>query len=324
MKKRLWLIRLIGIILLIFVVARVDLSSVASTITKVNLWYLALAIALNIPLIFFKSWRWQSLLKMQDVDYGLRQAFPAYLSGIYLGLVTPGRLGEFSRVLYLTNDKELSLGEAFSSVLVDRLCDIYLLVIVSCFGFITFSPAGETILAVIVPLLLIAISILFLSRRLGKRLTGLVYKVKLFERFRRKIDTSVDQFYWGVERITRRKLVFPLLLTLAAYGIYFSQCYLLVLSLNLPLSFFYVAICMAVASLVALIPISISGIGTRDATLIALFSLQNIAAESALSYSLLVLFTFYICGGVMGAVAWQIKPLRTVQQKRSTGEQYKR
>lgn len=320
MKKRLWLIRLIGIILLIFVITRVDLSSVASTITKVNLWYLALAIALNFPLIFFKAWRWQSLLKMQDVDYGFRQAFPAYLSGIYLGLVTPGRLGEFSRVLYLTNDKELSFGEAFSSVLVDRLCDIYMLVIVSCFGFIAFSLAGEAKLAVIAPLLLIAISILLLSRRIGKRLMRVLYKVKLFKRFERRINTSVDQFYWGVERLTGRKLVFPLLLTLAAYAIYFSQCYLLVLSANLSLSFFYVAICMAVASLVALIPISISGIGTRDATLIALFSLQNIAAESALSYSLLVLFTFYICGGAMGAVAWQIKPLRTVQQKRSTDE----
>lgn len=314
MKKRFWLIRLFGILLLIFLLTRVDLSSIASAITKVNLWYLAAVIVLTPPGIFFRSWRWQSLLKMQGITYPLRQAFLACLSGFYLGLATPGRLGEFAKVLYLTDDKELPFGKAFSSVLVDRLFDIYLLVIVGGFGLISFSLLGETILAVIVLLLLLAISLLILSRRIGQRLIGVVYKAKILSRFKGRIDTFVDQFYWGVERLTGRKLVFPLLLTLAAYATLFSQCYLLALSLNLPLSFFYVAICMAVATLVALIPVSVCGIGTRDITLIALFSLQDIAYESALSYSLLVLFTLYIFTAVMGAIAWQTKPIRTAAE----------
>ena len=314
MKKRFWLIRLFGILLLIFLLTRVDLSSIASAITKVNLWYLAAVIVLTPPGIFLRSWRWQFLLKMQGITYPLRQAFLACLSGFYLGLATPGRLGEFAKVLYLTDDKELPFGKAFSSVLVDRLFDIYLLVIVGGFGLISFSLLGETILAVIVLLLLLAISLLILSRRIGQRLIGVVYKAKILSRFKGRIDTSVDQFYWGVERLTGRKLVFPLLLTLAAYATLFSQCYLLALSLNLPLSFFYVAICMAVATLVALIPVSVCGIGTRDITLIALFSLQGIAYESALSYSLLVLFTLYIFTAVMGAIAWQTKPILTAAE----------
>ena len=322
MKKRLWLIRLFGILLLIFLLTRVDLSSIASAITKVNLWYLAAVIVLTPPGIFLRSWRWQSLLKMQGVTYPLRQAFLASFSGFYLGLATPGRLGEFAKVLYLTDDKELAFGEAFSSVLVDRLCDIYFLVIVGGFGLISFSLVGlisfsllgETILAIIVLLLLLAISLLLLSRRIGQRLIGVVYKTKVLRRFEDRIDASVDQFYWGLERLTGRKLVFPLLLTLAAYAILFSQCYLLALSLNLPLSFLYIAICMAVATLVALIPVSLCGVGTRDITLIALFSLQGIAYESALSYSLLVLLTLYIFTAVMGAIAWQTKPMLTAAE----------
>ncbi len=322
MKRSLWLIRFIGIILLIFILTRVELSSIAYTVTKVNLWYLALAIILTLPLVFIKSWRWQFLLKIQGITYPLRQAFPAYFSGIYLGLATPGRLGDFARVLYLTNDKKLPFGEAFSSVLADRLCDIYLLVIVGGFGLIAFSLlGGGTISAVIVLLLLLVISLLLLNRRIGKGLMGLVYRARVFRKFEERIDTSVDQFYWGVERLTGRKLVSPLLLTIAAYAIYFGQCYLLTLSLNLPLSFFYVATCMAVAVLIAMIPVSIAGIGTRDATLIALFSLQGVTAESALSYSLLVLFTFYICVGAMGAIAWQIKPLHIAQEKQSANGQ---
>lgn len=318
MKIRLWLIRLIGIILLIFILTRVDLSSVASTITKVNLWYLTAAVIIIIPSILLKSWRWQLLLKMQRVDYGLKQAFPAYFGSIYLGLFTPGRLGEFARILYLTNDKELPVGGAFSSVLVDRLFDIYLLVAVGGYGLIAFSLLGEgTMLAVTIVALLVVISLLLLNRRIGKGLIGTVYRAKVFNRFGGRIKTSVDQFYSGLERLANRKLVFPLLLTLATYALYFGQCYLLALSLNLPLSFLYITICMAVAVLITMIPITIAGIGTRDATVIALFSLQGIASESALSYSLLVLFAFYICAAVMGAIVWQIKPIRVSKGKQS-------
>lgn len=311
MKNRLWLIRLIGIILFIVILTRIDLPSLSSSIAKAYLWYLALAIALNLPVVFLKSWRWHFLLKMQGTDYGLRRAFPAYLSSTYLGLATPGRLGELGRVFYLTNDKKMSFGGAFSSVLVDRLFDIYLLLLVGGYGFIAFSLLGvRMILSVIVLALLLVLPLLLLSKGIGKGLIGLAYQARLLGRFEEKIGYSADQFYSGLDRLTKPSLIFPLLITLAAYAIFFAQCYLLALSLNLPLSFLDIGIYMAVANMVTLIPVSIAGIGTRDATLIALFSLQGLSAESALSYSLLVLFTFYICGAIMGAIAWQIKPIR--------------
>ena len=311
MKTRPWLLRLLGIILFIFILAGIDLSSVFSTVTKVSPWYLATAVVLNIPMVFLKSWRWQSLLKMQGVAYPLRQAFPAYLSGIYLGLATPGRLGELGRLFYLTGDKELSLGGASSSVLVDRLFDVYLLLLVGGYGLIAFSVLPETIILPVIALtLLLACPLLLLSKRVGKGLIGLVFRARLLVRFQEKMGTSADEFYSGVGSLAKPRLILPLLITLAAYAVFFAQCYLLALSLNLPLSFIDIAVYMALANLVALIPVSIAGIGTRDATLIGLFSLQAVSAESALSYSLLVLFAFYVCGAAMGAISWQIKPIR--------------
>ncbi len=66
---------------------------------------------------------------------------------------------------------------------------------------------------------------------------------------------------------------------------------------------------MAISNLISFIPISISGLGTRDATLIYLFSLISLKPELAVSYAFLVFITFFVCGGLMGAVAWWIKPL---------------
>jgi uncharacterized membrane protein YbhN (UPF0104 family) len=49
---------------------------------------------------------------------------------------------------------------------------------------------------------------------------------------------------------------------------------------------------MAISNLISFIPISISGLGTRDATLIYLFSLIDLTPELAVSYAFLVFITF--------------------------------
>lgn len=65
---------------------------------------------------------------------------------------------------------------------------------------------------------------------------------------------------------------------------------------------------MAISNLISFIPISISGLGTRDATLIYLFSLIGLKPELAVSYAFLVFVTFFFCGGLMGAIVWFVKP----------------
>jgi len=60
-----------------------------------------------------------------------------------------------------------------------------------------------------------------------------------------------------------------------------------------------------------LLPISISGIGTRDAVIIAYLGSLGITAEGAFGFSLLITLMFYTSGGLMGLAAWWLKPLST-------------
>jgi hypothetical protein len=59
------------------------------------------------------------------------------------------------------------------------------------------------------------------------------------------------------------------------------------------------------------LPISISGIGTRDAVIITYLGSLGIPAEGALGFSLLISLMFYTGGGLMGFAAWWLKPLPT-------------
>jgi hypothetical protein len=98
-------------------------------------------------------------------------------------------------------------------------------------------------------------------------------------------------------------------LTLLAYAIFFGQARLLAVALDLEVGIVYLAVCLSVAGVITLLPISFSGLGTRDAILIALFAPLGLAAEQAVAFSTLFFLTFYVGGGIIGAVAWQLKPL---------------
>ena len=75
------------------------------------------------------------------------------------------------------------------------------------------------------------------------------------------------------------------------------------------IDFMTITLFIAISRLIGLIPISISGLGTRDATLIYLFSLIGLKPELAVGYSFLIFVTFFIFNGIIGSVAWWIKPL---------------
>ena len=66
---------------------------------------------------------------------------------------------------------------------------------------------------------------------------------------------------------------------------------------------------MAISNLISFIPISISGLGTRDVTLIFLFSMISLKPELAVSYALLVFIAFFIVVELFCAVAWWLRPL---------------
>ncbi len=306
-KAYVWII---GLVIFGFILIKVNIPDILAIFSEIRIFYIVLALFLIVPLIAMKAYRWQYLLKMQDIDYSFRATFLMYLTGMYLGIITPGRVGEFVKGFYLKNDKKVSLGKAFSSVLVDRLFDLFMLIIMGCLGLLIFAlPRQQSLGILAVVLVLISATGILLSKKLTRRVIQFVYKRITLRRYQKKMDESINDFYLGIKELKKTKLVIPLLITIFAYIIFYTQGYLIAKSLNIPISFFYLVFCLSLASLVALIPISIFGIGTRDVTLVVLFSAQGLTEEAAVSLSLALLFVFSVSVGGMGALAWLKRPV---------------
>ena len=108
-------IRFIGIPIFVFILFKVDTYKLIEIITEIDLVYLLISTILNIPQLFIKSFRWNLLLKKQGINYSFLHSFMVFLNSLYVGLITPGRIGEFIRVIYLKQDKGVSISKGACS-----------------------------------------------------------------------------------------------------------------------------------------------------------------------------------------------------------------
>jgi uncharacterized protein (TIRG00374 family) len=298
------------LLLLGFLIWKLDAAASFAAIRNTQPSFLIAAILLNVPQIFLKALRWRFLMLAQGIEYGISSSALAYFGSIFIGLLTPGRLGEFVKTIHVSRDCGIPSARAFSSVLVDRLFDLYALLLFGAAAlFSTTQKQNATLLFVEAAILLVVPLLAILHRGTFERLQALAAKagkfgVKLFGEgsWLQELRAYLITLRWS-------HILIALVFTASAYALFFSQCYLLALGMNLRVSILTICFAVSLGSLVTLIPISISGLGTREAAMIAYLGRHGISPELSLGYSLLVFVTFYLAGGLIGAIAWLIKPV---------------
>lgn len=133
MWKRLLVIA-IGIGLFVLALIKIDIPKTLEILKQTNWWFCTLSLLVLILAIYLRALRWRYLLKMQGYVYSAWNSFLVYMSSMYWGNITPGRAGDFVKVLYLKEDLDLPMGKSMASVLVDRVLDLYLLLILGSWG----------------------------------------------------------------------------------------------------------------------------------------------------------------------------------------------
>jgi uncharacterized protein (TIRG00374 family) len=113
----------------------------------------------------------------------------------------------------------------------------------------------------------------------------------------------------GLRQLNWKASMTAIGLTVIAFALLIWQSYLLSIALQMHIGLLTVSYAMSIGSLVTLVPISISGLGTREASMILYLGNMGVPHETAMAFSLLVFVVGYIGSGVIGAVAWWLKPI---------------
>ena len=308
LKYKIW--RFLGLTIFAYILLKIDWPQMRSTLSKTNLLWIIIAIVINVPHIWIKSTRWQFLLALQNKTIRNREAFLLYMSALYLGVVTPGRLGEFAKAIYLKHTGITTISHGFSSVLVDRLCDLCLLFLLAMFGLISLVPwSGAVVFGWLGFAVAVIVSVILLFSGRAKQLISLLYKKVVASKLLKFSKEGGEQFGQGMRELMTCRIYRVGLLTLFAWSLFFLQCFLVAMALELPITYMEIIPVMALTNIFTFLPISISGLGTREAALAFLLLPRGISLELILAYSMGVLLVFFVAGGLMGAVAWFLKPV---------------
>jgi len=300
---------LIGFLLLIFIIYQLDLEILYLSFQKINYRLLILAILLIIPIIFIKAWRWNYLKKLQKINYKLSDSFLIYSVGAAIGSLTPGRLGEISRISYLKNDGH-STGKSLVSVVIDRLLDIIYLTALGYLGTIFFFGFYQKITLIYSAVILLIVILFFmLKKEFHIKLIKKIFSIIIPLKYQKSWQTNFQDFWNEIKIYNKKNYFYFFFITFIAWLIYYCQIYLLAKSIGLDeIPFFYLAMTVTIAGFITLLPLSFSGIGTRETTLAILLSPLMISIESIILLSELILLNFFIMG-IIGIFCWIIKPI---------------
>jgi len=308
--KKKWILRSVGLILFVIILSKLNLAKIIALLLNINPFYLAAALLLIIPMLVIKAMRWQLLMKAQNIDYSLKDSALMYAAATYIGAITPGRIGDFIKVLYLKGDG-YPFGKSFATVLLDRLFDLISLFLLGYAGMFLFITLFERTIIILSCIFIgTVLLIIFFLYKKDFSIGILEYISSHFipEKYRENAKIGFSDLCNGIKTLNANQLTLAAFLTFFAWIIYFVMMYLFALPLSINIPFLYLATCVSISAVITLIPISISGIGTRDATLIILFSYLGLGKESAIAFSLMILFMYFVAGFI-GLIAWLKKPI---------------
>lgn len=288
--KKNWIWRLIGPFAVIAAIYWAGPAKVWAVLSNADLKFIALAIALAIPLAVIKGIRWKILLGSYDIKLGFADSISMYSTGMVLSAVTPGRIGDMIKIVLLVK-RGCSIAKAIASNIFDRLFDVGFVLFAGYAGMWYFSGhfASQLHIINIVGVIVLAVLVvLALKRNLIKKLAGKLIPPQ----YKNDVKESWDQLVNSFWRNQTYRILLIIFWTIVFWMLQFFAIYLCGSALGIKVSFIYLSACAAIAAILSLLPITVAGIGTRDAVFILLLGRIEVAQPQSLALSNLVLATF--------------------------------
>lgn len=301
----------IGLFFLWLALRDADLDVVWRSLQEADGGLVALAIAAFGVVYAFQSARWRKIASTPGVR--LARFYEMTVSGVAVNNVLPGRIGDLLRARWLGLAARIPAGRAFGTVILDRACDLVVLVGLLVVGIAAVASSEWLVrLAAGGALVLVAFGVVLLfartyigKRERGRRTRGLV---------RRLVRDTVEVL---AEPLGRRRPVVWLGLSLGAWVTWAIAAGLIARSLDIDLSVADALFVAAVLNLGSAVPSSPGYVGTYEWLGVASLGLIGVPHESALAFTILLHASWYVPTTLVGGVALSVRGVRQLRRSRA-------
>jgi uncharacterized protein (TIRG00374 family) len=313
------LLPVFGVVLLVYVLWRFNVEKILAVFATINPLYLALCF-LGMPVIMLVvTIEWQMVLKRQCIRVSFAYSLKNFFIGYFYGFITPGGLGAYLRALYLKYESKAPLPKCVSNILTLNTLDYISLFILGSIGGLFLLGNNPYLLVLILILLFstIAFFIFFLRKKTSKHLFERLLRTQIFQLIQRYMDDSIESFFEDLP--TFRSLLLPFLVSFFSWFVFFTELFLIAQLFAIHVPYITFMFLLAIAATIATIPISLYGLGTRDAALVALLSMYNVQPENSISFTLFWFVIFWVVPSIIGAVITVLESKKLPPRKKKSG-----
>lgn len=301
----------VSVAILLIIYSKIDFEGLIRVFRDCDLLWMAISLAMVVPITLFTSWRLQQLMPTEG-SLGFMEANRLILGASVLNMVLPSKMGDIAKAYFMRDRGHLSGSLSLSLVVFEKTCDMLSLLLWCAFGLFLYPAKDKlfVIMTVVVVLELIITILLLCSRKFAHFffVSGIKLAPKKLKQKLRNIQSSwgeMHDYFWR----DKGQLLKISLTSIFIWFLHLLQIWLFILALKAATPFLINLALSPLAILAGLLPLTFAGVGTRDAALIFFyqpyFDAQTGAALGLLCtsrYFLPALIGLPFLGQMMGAV----------------------
>ena len=288
--KRSWIFFIlriaIALITLMVVIQTVDFNTIKSVLVNPeNPIYIIIATLLLLPNLFIQWYRWHYLLRLLYPDVKVFESFSSLFGGMVIGFLTPGRIGEVSRSLFL---KQVDRIQVLALIFLDKYYTFLTIFLGGIWGItLLFLFLMDYKSFIVWPLVAVA---LFVSIDAGilmlkpKWIRNALYNLSLLLPHREKLKRLID----CVDMFKEKQALDISIWSSVLYCVYITQFCLLAFAFQkIPWT---TALTATTSTIFAktLLPISLGDLGIREGASLFFFLKFQVTKVAAFNSALLL------------------------------------
>lgn len=289
----------ISFVILFFLFRRIEIGQTIEALRLCRIDYLLYSFFIFFVVYMLCFLRWRVLLKSAGINASLGKLTSLYSGSLFFNLFLPATIGgDIMRVLDLSSHTKKAK-EVAATVLLDRLSGFVAMVLMGflsiVLGWKYIEKCSLLVPALVVCVLVFVLITIFFTKNLFNKIIRLLPHVSLRLKLV-KLHEEVFAFRGRFDVLI--KIMF---LSLLGQVVYILSNYYVFMALGLKLAMLNLFIFIPMVNLIAIIPISIGGLGLRDMGNAFFFALVNVANNIAVGASLLIFF-YNFALGILGGI----------------------
>ena len=288
MNKKIWtLLKIIVTITAIyFLVYKTGFENIINAIKTISIPFLIIAALIHLVYLTVGAENIRAFIQAISKKISFKKSWEYYAKSWAWGMIIPGKMGDLSLIYYLKKEK-IGYSQGLAVSVLVKIASFFVLGLFSAIGLFMFVKQPYSYLILIAYFFGLAVTIILLMSKKFFTMLGNVFK---------KYSKQIESFGKSVKMGLQHKKYFfsGLGLTILRWIVDGCTNYAIFLGFGISIPFYYVVIISALSSLIAMIPITISGLGIREGTKTYFYSLVGVPVGIAAGVAVIYIILLYL------------------------------